>query len=160
LRSGILETLVAAGATIYPPGCGACAGLHSGLLGPQERSIATVTRNFPGRMGDPTSEVYLASPLTVAASALAGRICDPREYVEGGAVGRRWCGAVDRWRRSSSARTRFSPGATSIAHSRKGVSLPWLGPVRSSLKRRRPATTRRPGPTFAAALPARRRQWP
>ena len=81
LRTGVLETLLAAGATIHAPGCGACAGLHSGLLGPQERCITTATRNFPGRMGDPTAEIYLASPLTVAASAVAGRIADPREYL-------------------------------------------------------------------------------
>lgn len=81
LRDGTLQTLVDAGAIIQPPGCGACAGLHSGLLGPEERCIATVTRNSPGRMGHRTAQIYLASPLTVAASALAGRIADPRDVL-------------------------------------------------------------------------------
>ncbi len=81
LRDGTLRTLVEAGAIVQAPGCGACAGLHSGLLGPRERCIATVTRNYPGRMGDPSAEISLASPLTVAASAVAGRLTDPREYL-------------------------------------------------------------------------------
>lgn len=82
LRNGTLETLAAAGVTIHGPGCGACSGFHSGLLGPGERCISTTTRNFPGRMGDRTAELYLASALTVAASAVAGRITDPRELLE------------------------------------------------------------------------------
>jgi len=81
LRDGTLQTLLEAGAVLQAPGCGACAGLHSGLLGPRERCLGTVTRNFPGRMGDPTAELYLASPLTAAASAVAGRITDPREFL-------------------------------------------------------------------------------
>jgi 3-isopropylmalate/(R)-2-methylmalate dehydratase large subunit len=81
LRDGTLQALLEAGAIIQAPGCGACAGLHSGLLGPRERAITTVTRNFPGRMGDPSAEIYLASPLTVAASAITGRITDPREFL-------------------------------------------------------------------------------
>ncbi len=81
LRDGTLRTLIEAGAIVQAPGCGACAGLHSGLLGPRERCISTVTRNYPGRMGDPTAEIYLASPLTVAASAVAGRLVDPREFL-------------------------------------------------------------------------------
>jgi 3-isopropylmalate/(R)-2-methylmalate dehydratase large subunit len=81
LRDGTLQTLVEAGAIIYAPGCGACAGLHSGLLGSRERCIATVTRNYPGRMGDRTAKIYLASPLTVAASAVTGRLTDPREFL-------------------------------------------------------------------------------
>lgn len=81
LRDGTLQALVEAGAILQAPGCGACAGLHSGLLGPRERCIATVTRNYPGRMGDPTAEISLASPLTVAASVVAGRLTDPREFL-------------------------------------------------------------------------------
>ena len=81
LRDGTLQVLLDAGAIIQAPGCGACAGLHSGLLGPKERCITTVTRNVPGRMGDATAEIYLASPLTVAASAITGRITDPREFL-------------------------------------------------------------------------------
>lgn len=81
LRDGTLQTLLEAGAILQAAGCGACAGLHSGLLGPKERCLSTVTRNFPGRMGDPTAELYLASPLTAAASAVAGRITDPREFL-------------------------------------------------------------------------------
>lgn len=81
LRDGTLRTLLDAGAILQGPGCGACAGLHSGLLGPKERCITSVTRNYPGRMGDPTAEIYLASPLTVAASAVTGWITDPREML-------------------------------------------------------------------------------
>lgn len=82
LADGTLAALVEAGATVQAPGCGACAGLHSGVLGPGERCIATVTRNFPGRMGHPSSEVYLASPYTVAASAVTGAITDPRQLLD------------------------------------------------------------------------------
>lgn len=81
MRDGTLQALVDAGALIQAPGCGACAGLHSGLLAAGERCIATVTRNFPGRMGDPSAAIFLASPLTVAASAVTGRITDPREFL-------------------------------------------------------------------------------
>ncbi len=79
LGDGTLETLVRAGAVVQAPGCAACAGLHSGLLAPGERCIATVTRNYPGRMGAREAEIYLASPYTVAAAAVKGEIADPRE---------------------------------------------------------------------------------
>ncbi len=81
LRDGTLQILLEAGVILQAPGCGACAGLHSGLLGPRERCLSTVTRNYPGRMGDPSAEIYLASPLTAAASAVTGRITDPREFL-------------------------------------------------------------------------------
>jgi 3-isopropylmalate/(R)-2-methylmalate dehydratase large subunit len=79
MRTGVLETLVDAGASVLAPGCGPCFGGHGGLLGPGERCIGTHNRNFIGRMGSPEAEIYLASPATVAASALAGSIVDPRQ---------------------------------------------------------------------------------
>jgi len=79
LREGILETLIEAGAVVCNPGCGPCFGGHMGLLAAGERCIASSNRNFKGRMGSTEAEVYLGSPATVAASAIAGRIVDPRQ---------------------------------------------------------------------------------
>jgi len=78
LRGGILETLIEAGAVVCNPGCGPCLGGHMGLLAAGERCIASSNRNFKGRMGSTEAEVYLGSPATVVASAIAGRIVDPR----------------------------------------------------------------------------------
>jgi 3-isopropylmalate/(R)-2-methylmalate dehydratase large subunit len=76
---GYLETLADAGAIVTNSTCGACFGYHMGLLGAGEVCLTASTRNFKGRMGSPDAEIYMASPATVAASALAGRIVDPRE---------------------------------------------------------------------------------
>jgi len=81
LRRGIIEVLLEAGCTIGPPTCGPCVGAHMGLLGPGEVAVSTSNRNFPGRMGDKNAKVYLASPLVAAASAIEGKICDPRKYL-------------------------------------------------------------------------------
>jgi 3-isopropylmalate/(R)-2-methylmalate dehydratase large subunit len=82
---GTLATLLDAGAILLPSGCGACAGLGAGVLAAEEVCIATTARNFRGRMGSHASRVYLASPYTVAASAVAGRIADPRDLLAGAA---------------------------------------------------------------------------
>lgn len=74
MREGLLEDFLAAGALILNPGCGACFGKHLGLLGAGEVCISSTNRNFRGRMGSPDASVYLASPLTVSASAIAGEI--------------------------------------------------------------------------------------
>lgn len=78
LADGLIETFVEAGCTVTTPGCGACAGIHQGVLAEDEVCIATASRNFIGRMGHRDARIYLGSPATVAASALAGRIVDPR----------------------------------------------------------------------------------
>jgi len=80
-KSGALQTFLEAGAMIGTTGCGPCAGEHMGTLAPGETAISSTNRNFRGRMGSPESFVYLASPETVAASALEGKIADPRKYL-------------------------------------------------------------------------------
>ena len=82
---GTLEVLTEAGADILPTGCGACAGYGGALLAEDEVCIASTARNFKGRMGAASSRVYLASPYTVAAAAVTGRIVDPRELLDAAA---------------------------------------------------------------------------
>ena len=81
LRSGVIAQLVEAGAVITNPTCGACGGGHMGVLGPDEVCITASTRNFKGRMGDPSAKIYMGSPATVAASAITGAVTDPREFL-------------------------------------------------------------------------------
>lgn len=79
MREGLIEIFMEAGAVVGPPTCGACCGAHMGILSKDEICVSTTNRNFPGRMGHVESQTYLASPLVVAASALKGKITDPRD---------------------------------------------------------------------------------
>ncbi|NOT05730.1 MAG: 3-isopropylmalate dehydratase large subunit [Anaerolineales bacterium] len=81
MKNGLIEILLDAGCTVTGTGCGACIGRHGGILAAGERALTTMNRNFIGRMGSPLSEIYLASPATAAATALTGRITDPRRYL-------------------------------------------------------------------------------
>ena len=78
MKRGIIQDLMAAGATITTPGCAACLGTHEGILAPGENCVTSTNRNFPGRMGSKESKLWLASPATVAASALKGYLADAR----------------------------------------------------------------------------------
>lgn len=78
-KEGLMDIFVEAGAVVSNPTCGACLGGYMGILGAGERCISTTNRNFVGRMGDRTSEVYLANSAVAAASAIAGKIVDPRD---------------------------------------------------------------------------------
>ena len=79
MQEGLLQIFIDAGAMVGPPTCGACCGAHMGVLAKDEICISTTNRNFPGRMGHIESQTYLASPLVAAASAVTGKITDPRD---------------------------------------------------------------------------------
>lgn len=79
MKEGLIEIFMEAGAVVGPPTCGACCGAHMGVLAKDEICVSTTNRNFPGRMGHVESQTYLASPLVVAASAIKGKITDPRD---------------------------------------------------------------------------------
>ena len=81
LREGLIEVFTEAGASVMCPGCASCVGTHQGIPSDGENVISTANRNFKGRMGNPEAFIYLASPATVAASCLAGKITDPRKVM-------------------------------------------------------------------------------
>jgi 3-isopropylmalate/(R)-2-methylmalate dehydratase large subunit len=83
LKAGYVETITEAGGIVTPATCGACVGAHLGTVGPGEVCITASTRNFKGRMGDPSARIYMASPATCAASALAGAIAHPGPFFAG-----------------------------------------------------------------------------
>ena len=80
IEEGLLKTFIEAGALITIPSCGVCPG-HTGRLAAGEKCISTSSVNYPGRMGSEKAEIFLASPATVAASALEGKITDPRKFM-------------------------------------------------------------------------------
>ena len=81
MARGYIQTLVEAGATFVTPSCAACLGTHQGILAAGETCITASSRNFPGRMGHAGAEIFVASPASVAAAALEGKIADPRKYL-------------------------------------------------------------------------------
>ena len=82
MEAGLLKIFIEAGCVVSTPTCGPCLGGYMGILAKGERAVATTNRNFVGRMGDPESEVYLASPAVAAASAIAGRIAGAEEVLK------------------------------------------------------------------------------
>jgi len=82
-KDGTLAILMDAGAILMPTGCGACAGFGGGVLAEEEVCISSTSRNFQGRMGAQSAKVYLGSPYSVAAAAVSGEICDPRDFLNG-----------------------------------------------------------------------------
>ena len=81
LKEGLIETFIRAGAIVSTPTCGPCLGGHMGILADKERCVSTTNRNFVGRMGHISSEIYLASPYTAAASAVLGRLATATEVL-------------------------------------------------------------------------------
>jgi 3-isopropylmalate/(R)-2-methylmalate dehydratase large subunit len=81
VREGLAEVFMEAGVSFSTATCGPCLGGHMGVLGPNEVCVSTTNRNFVGRMGHPTAQVYLANPAVAAASAVLGRVASPEELV-------------------------------------------------------------------------------
>ena len=81
MKEGLADIFLNSGGVFSTPSCGPCLGGHLGILGKGERAIATTNRNFRGRMGHPSSEVYLSNPAVAAASAIKGRIAHPDEVI-------------------------------------------------------------------------------
>ncbi|MDG7006206.1 MAG: 3-isopropylmalate dehydratase large subunit, partial [Nitrososphaerota archaeon] len=84
MDQGLLKVFADAGANIESSNCGPCFGKHMGILGPGDRCLSTSNRNYKGRMGSPDAFIYLGSPAVAAATAIEGRVADPRKYLPAG----------------------------------------------------------------------------
>ena len=154
MHEGLFDVFVDAGGAVSTPTCGPCLGGYMGILAAGERAISTTNRNFVGRMGDRTSEVYLAGPAVAAASAVAGRIAGPG----GGAVMAKLRGRVFRYGKDVNTDLIIPARYLNIIDVQEQAKHSMEDIDRSSSRKCGRATSSWPRRTSAAAPRARRRR--